>query len=85
MNDIYAVYKYPNVGYPFDRELVAACNFKIGERYLVDTISVGQSSTSVWLSGYVRCFNSVHFDFENEDGESVDVYSIPEFNPYLNF
>ena len=53
MDDIYAVFKYPKTGYPHDRELVTACGFKIGERYLVDTISVGQSSTSVWLSGYL--------------------------------
>ena len=56
----------------------------IGNKYEVEYISMGQSYTSIFLVGYENhCYNSVFFDFE-EDGEPIDIYRSPKYNPYLS-
>lgn len=43
---------------------------------------MGQSNTSVYLVGFEKPFNSVHFDFF-EDGKEIAIYRSPKYNPYL--
>lgn len=71
-----------NAGYEWQRERVRELGFKIGDRFEVMGIDMGQSSTSVRLEGYPLPFSSVHFRFE-ENGESLNIYADPRFNPYL--
>lgn len=58
----------------------------IGEEYVVDGISMGQSYTYITLmnpkQGTKNPFNSVIFDFY-EDGKKINIYKDKRYNPYL--
>lgn len=48
--------------------------------YKVSSVSMGQSSTSIYLELFPgKSFNSVLFQFFKEH----DIYTDPEYNPYL--
>ena len=78
---ITAVYCHPNSGYESDREERKKIGLVPGAEYDVGFISMGQSYTSVYIEEY-GWFNSVAFDFY-ENGDVIDIYSDPRFNPYL--
>lgn len=71
-----AVYTHPNFG------MFPAKNLTVGEAYVVTEVDMGSWSTDISLDGYSEVFNSVQFDFF-ENGEPVDIYSMPRYNPYL--
>lgn len=79
---VYAKFVHPDYGYDRDQERAKEL-LKINEVYEVDNISMGQSSTSIYLKEVPGPFNSVHFDFYDKDDMQIDIYSMPEFNPYL--
>ena len=79
---LYARYAHPNNGYPDDRQEVSE-TLEVGKRYLVESIDMGQSYTSIFLDGFMRCFNSVYFEFEEEDYTPVDIFSDPRYNRYM--
>ena len=58
-----------------------------GEEYEVESVSMGQSYTSICLTtpkeGTKNPFNSVIFNFF-EDNKELNIYSDNRFNPYLN-
>lgn len=54
----------------------------VGEMYEVESVSMGQSYTDVYLVGKNSGYNSVMFEFY-EDGKSLDIYSDARFNPYI--
>lgn len=56
---------------------------KSGEWYEVRRIDMGQSSTSVRLKNVSGVFSSVQFDFYDMDKKPIDIFKMPEFNPYL--
>ena len=56
---------------------------KVGEKYKVNEILMGQSYTDVSLYDFRNTFNSVHFDFY-VNGKKCDIYSSVAFNPYLS-
>lgn len=80
---IYARFLYPNYGYAGDRKDAISAGLVVGERYEVASISMGQSYTSIILSGFSGVFNSVLFEFEDENGIDLDIYKDPRFNPYM--
>ncbi len=80
---LYAKFMYPDAGYNFDVECAKKAELKIGERYEVEYLSMGQSNTSIYLKGVDGCFNSVQFDFEEDDKTPVDIYRNHRYNPYL--
>lgn len=53
-----------------------------GEFYEVSNISMGQSYTSIYLIGFKDGFNSVQFEFY-EDDKPLDIYSDRRFNLYI--
>ena len=53
-----------------------------GVFYDVDYISMGQSSTSVFLVGSAVSYNSLCFKFYEDDKE-IDIFQDPRFNPYI--
>lgn len=71
-----AVYTYPENGDGPATEL------EVGKEYSVMDLDMGQSHTSIWLYGFNSSFNSVQFDFY-EDGEPIDIYRSPKYNPYI--
>jgi hypothetical protein len=82
---VYAKYLYPENGYPADQE-TAKKFLEKGKSYVVEDLSVGQSRSFVYLKDFMdEVFNSVNFDFFDEEGKEIDIYSMSEFNPYLSF
>ena len=82
---IYATVKTLKAGFPSDKEAVKSLGFKVGDKFEVESISVGQSSTGVYLKEFPsRCLNSVLFNFE-EDGTPLDIFSDDRFNSYKYF
>jgi hypothetical protein len=44
---------------------------------------MGQSNTSIYFKGLRNGWNSVQFKFYDENYNPVDIFKIPEFNPYI--
>lgn len=78
---LYAKFMYPNNGWDVDVEYAKKVGLKVGAKYEVDNISMGQSNTSVYLKNIKGVFNSVQFDFE-EDGKPINIFNSPKYNPY---
>lgn len=82
---ICAVVKTLRAGYDCEEELVKSLGFKVGDKFEVEYIDMGGSSTSIHLKAFPnQSFNSVFFEFE-ESGKELDIYSDTRFNPYLNY
>lgn len=79
---LYAKFMYPDNGHEHDKEHVRKVGLKMGERYEVEHVSMGQSSTSVYLKDIEGVFNSVQFEFE-EDNEPINIFKDPRYNLYL--
>ena len=80
--NIYAVLKHPNAGYLGDAKAVVEAGLELGEKYLVRDVRIGGFSSKVWLKGHHHAFNSVHFEYEDKDGNEIDVYGREEFWDY---
>ena len=78
---LFAKVEYLNAGWDSDKKDIKALDS--AKMYEVDYVSMGQSYTSVYLKDVKGCFNSVNFEFYNKDGEQVNIFSMPEYNPYL--
>lgn len=82
---IYAVVETLRAGYDCEEEMVKTLGFKVGDKFEVEYIDMGGSSTSIQLKDFPnQSFNSVFFEFE-EDGKELDIYDDTRFNPYLDF
>lgn len=82
---IYAVVETLRAGYDCEEEMVKSIGFKVGDKFEVEYIDMGGSSTSIYLKDFPNHpFNSVFFEFE-ENGKELDIYSDTRFNPYLNY
>lgn len=77
-----AKFMYPENGYDIDMKKVADAGLVPGEMYEVADIEMGSSRTNVYLKGYEKYFNSVHFEFY-EDGKEIDIYNSPKYNIWL--
>ena len=77
---VYAKMTYPNNGYPHDVEKVKSLNEN--ENYEVESVSTGQSHTSVWLKGISGVFNCVNFTFYDEQGNEIDLSKCSKVNPH---
>lgn len=81
---LYAKFMHPNNGWENDVKRAKEAELKVGERYKVDWISMGGFCTSIFLMDFKNAhFNSVQFDFEEEDGTPVDIYNDSRYNPYM--
>ena len=80
---LYAICVCVDNGWPFDQEILKENNIKIGDKFEVEDVSMGQSNTSITLKGFKNVFNSVHFRFEDESGSEVNIYRDHRYNPYL--
>lgn len=79
---LYARFMYPDNGWDYDIKYAKEVDLKVGEKYEVENVSMGQTSTTISLKGFANCFNSVQFEFE-EDGILIDIYKNPKYNPYM--
>lgn len=79
---IEAIVKTLSGGYPAQQDRIQELGFKIGDRFEVRNISMGQSSASIYLVDHTDVFNSIFFRFE-ENGEELNIYADDRFNPYI--
>lgn len=56
----------------------------VGKEYAVEEIMMGQSNTSVTLSGIKGAFSSVGFTFMH-DGKEIDIFGSALINPYIKY
>lgn len=68
-------------GYTSDQEQVKP--YALGTIFEVEDVHMGQSHTSVHLSGEKGSFNSIHFQFVDDEGLPVNIFKDPRFNPYI--
>lgn len=81
---IYAVVETLEAGYDCEEDMVKSLGFKVGDKFEVDYIGIGGSSTSIQLKEFPnQSFNSVFFEFK-EDGKELDIFDDKRFNPYLS-
>lgn len=80
--NVFAVLKTHEGGYDMDKKKVK--DLEIGQQFSVSEINMGSFSTSIKLKEIPgESFNSVFFQFMNEMGDEIDIYSMAEFNPYM--
>lgn len=79
---IYAVCTNLNAGYPSDQKHIKESGIKVGDKIELKDARVGGWHTNVYLVGYKGSFNSVFFDFEDEEGNEYDIYSDKSFRTY---
>lgn len=82
VTNLYAKVEYPDNGHDDDVETVS--HLDKSKFYKVTELDMGQSSTEFKIEGNSYCFNSVNFEFYNESKKPIDIFSMPEYNPYLN-
>ena len=78
--EIYAIYLDEN-GYDNDTKEAREVGLEKGKVYEVDFMDIGQSHSYVGLANFNDCFNSVMFEFEDGEGNEVDIFDT-EWNPY---
>ena len=81
--EYYAIYLGRN-GYTHDKESAKKKGLVVGQKYLVDYVTMGQSHSTVYLED-IGGFNSVMFDYKDGNGNEVHILENPEWNPYLQF
>lgn len=82
MTLVWAHLVHPENGYDCDKESVKKLSPHVN--YPVKEISMGQSHTSFTVEGIQDSFNSVQFEFLDKDFKEIDIFAMPEFNPYLD-
>lgn len=80
---VFAIVSTLDAGYYIEKQEMNNLGIKVGDRFTVTDIDMGQSSTSIYLKEHSGHFNSVFFNFE-ENGKELNIYGDPRFNPYLN-
>lgn len=76
------MFLYQHNGTEFSQENVMKAGLVLGAFYDVTNIIMGQSNTAIYLAGYEQPFNSVHFEFF-ENNKQVDIFKDRRFNPYI--
>lgn len=79
---IYGMYLDEN-GFPNDTVEARKKGLVHCKSYEVTDIEIGQSFTYIKLQGFDGVFNSVMFNFYDENGKSFDIID-SKYNPYLN-
>lgn len=79
---LWAIYTEEDAGFDGDKKQVKMAGLKLGEKYEVRDIDMGNWHTDVYLKGFDEPFNSVFFDFEYK-GHFVDIYEKNDYERYL--
>ena len=79
---LYAIFLNADDGYSYEAK-VAKERLVYGKKYEVEEVCMGQSYTDIILKGIDGAFNSIHFLFVDEDGKPHDIFSDPNYNPYI--
>lgn len=65
-----------DAGTEFNKQY-AMSNLKLGEKYEMNDLIIGSWCTDVYLKGFEQPFNSVYFEFADEDGVAYDLLDVP--------
>lgn len=79
--NIYAIFSHPENGCDSDQE-EARKVLSPGGKYPLQNAFVEYCSTMILLKGIMGYFNSVLFDFVDDNGNPVDIYGMPRFRVY---
>ena len=79
---VYAMFLYPDNGFSWDVEMAKKLDYLTV--YPVDEIKITENYSWIKLFGYPDWFNAVQFQYYNEDHKIIDIYEMPEYNPYLS-
>lgn len=82
MSKIYAICTTLEAGYDGDKKKIRDSGIKVGDKIELENARVGGWSTEIYLVGYKGSFNSVFFDFVDENGEEYDIYNDKDFQSY---
>lgn len=82
MSKIYAICTTLDAGSDYDQENIKKSGIQVGDQIELEDAAVGSWSTKVWLVGHKGSFNSVFFDFVDENGEDYDIYQDINFSMY---
>ena len=82
MSKIYAICTTLEAGYPSDQKRIEESGIKVGDKIELADASVSGWHTDVWLVGHRGSFNSVFFDYVDEDGNEHDIYNDEDFINY---
>lgn len=81
--DLYAICTTLNAGTDFDKKAIVEAGIKVGDKIPLVNAEVGKFHTNVYLKGYPKSFNSVFFNFVDENGEDYDIYSDESFYTFI--
>jgi hypothetical protein len=77
---IYAVLETHDAGWEGEQKRIKELNMKIGDKFTVNNIAIGSWNTDVYLDEFPDdYFNSVFFNFVDENGSEVDIFKCKEF------
>ena len=76
MEKYYAKLITLDAGYPSDK-LQVKNNLILGNTYVIEDMHIGGWHTDVYLEGITGSFNSVFFEFYDEDGNEINFLDIP--------
>lgn len=79
---IFAICKTLNGGYESDKSRMKKSGIQVGDKIEVECAQVYDYYTKIWLVGHGDCFNSIYFDFVDENGEEHDLYRNERFRHY---
>ena len=82
-NNLIAIMNHPENGW--DCNIQWASTVDIGSRFEVEHIMMGQSSSSMTFVGLPGTFNPIQFDFVDDEGNVVDIFDDPRWNPYIGW
>lgn len=80
---LWAILTNKENGTEVDQSLVRG--IPTGTKLKVTNVSVGQSHSVFEAKGYPLSFNTVQFDFVDDDGKAVDIFIDRRFNQYLGW
>lgn len=82
MSKIYAICTTFDAGRDYDVERLKESGIQVGDKLELEDAAVGGWHTDVWLEGHEKPFNSVFFDFVDENGREYNIYRDRNFSMY---
>lgn len=82
MSKIFAICKTLEAGSKCDEKKMTDSGINIGDKIELENARVGLFHTDICLVGYKGLFNSVFFDFVDENDKEYDIYQDRKFQTY---
>lgn len=83
MDTVYAVCRSHNAGCNYEQKEILESGIEVGDKFRLFQANVGDWHTDVFVEGHEKSFNSVFFDFFDEDGQPYNIYKYPGIYYYF--